>query len=91
MAKPEILQEEPISMVDLKQELVKIKERDKELRQADMKTQSRDHRWWCPNPEDSGKSTKISPTGIEQKNEQENGKPHNQADAKNSRAKQHEG
>ena len=31
MAKPEVISEQPISMVDLKQELAKIKERDKEL------------------------------------------------------------
>ena len=30
MAKPEIISEQPISMVELKQELAKIKERDKE-------------------------------------------------------------
>jgi len=39
MAKPEILQEEPISMVDLKQEIVKIKERDKELGAISTKTE----------------------------------------------------
>jgi DNA-directed RNA polymerase subunit F len=39
MAKPEILSEEPISMVDLKQELVKIKERDKELGAVSTKTE----------------------------------------------------
>ena len=31
MTKPELISEEPISMVDLKQELARIKERDKEL------------------------------------------------------------
>ena len=39
MAKPEILKEEPISMIDLKQELIKIKERDKELGAISNKTE----------------------------------------------------
>ncbi len=39
MAKPEIIAEEPISMIDLKQELVKIKERDKELGAISNKTE----------------------------------------------------
>ena len=39
MAKPEIIQEEPISMIDLKQELAKIKERDKELGAISNKTE----------------------------------------------------
>ncbi|MBW2982228.1 hypothetical protein KY343_05085 [Candidatus Woesearchaeota archaeon] len=39
MAKPEIISEEPISMINLKQELVKIKERDKELGTISTKTE----------------------------------------------------
>ena len=39
MTKPEILSEQPISMVDLKQELEKIKQRDKELGIISNKTQ----------------------------------------------------
>ena len=39
MAKPEMQQEEPISMSDLKQELAKIKERDKELGAISTKTE----------------------------------------------------
>jgi len=39
MAKPEILSEQPISMVDLKQELEKIKQRDKEPGIISNKTQ----------------------------------------------------
>jgi DNA-directed RNA polymerase subunit F len=39
MAKPEILSEQPISMIELKQELEKIKQRDKELGTISNKTQ----------------------------------------------------
>ena len=39
MTKPEILSEEPVSMVDLKQELAKIKERDKEIGPISTKTE----------------------------------------------------
>jgi DNA-directed RNA polymerase subunit F len=39
MAKPETISEQPISMVELKQELAKIKERDKELGVISKKTE----------------------------------------------------
>jgi len=39
MTRPEIISEEPISMVDLKQEIAKIRERDKELGPISTKTE----------------------------------------------------